>query len=331
MSLPSNKPDPYSAVAVPVAVDEAGELVRPDEADPDGSYRCPGCGADLIVRQGKLRRAHFAHRRGDGCSAESTLHRAAKRRLVQVLDEWLHGDGPRPCPSRPCPTFSCEGGIVQDVPADLSAVAEEVGLADGTIGDVVLYRDEAPCAVIEVVVTHSVGREKASRLGLPWFEVEAEAVLERPYWWVAVQDGLEPFRCPACSRRAEARHDEVRKVEARARMVAEELDVRLPPNPPYHSVAHECWRCGSEMLVYLWPGGGDHSVRRPPEPIPGTVQHRVTEGGGNYWANCCPSCSAVQGDYYLVRDNGDYAKVRELPQDASCGWSMIGAQQKRET
>lgn len=313
MSLPDELPNPHSAVAVPVAVDEDGTLVRPDEADAARSYRCPGCGADLILRQGELRRAHFAHRRGDGCSIESTLHRAAKRRLVQVVEEWLEDGGPRPCISRPCPDFSCDGGVVQDLPADVSGVAEEVRLEDGTIGDVVLYRGPDPCAVIEVAVTHAVDREKAARLGLPWFEVDAEAVLDRPYWWVAVQDGLEPFSCPACSRRAEARYAEVREAEARARTLAERLDVELPPSPPYGSAAHRCWRCGSAMLVHSWPGGGSHSARRPPDPIPGTVQHRVTEGGGNYWANCCPSCSAVQGDYYLARDNEDYAKVREWP------------------
>lgn len=200
MSSSGQPANPHSSIAVPVAVDKAGELVRPQDADPAGSYRCPGCGSELIVRQGELRRAHFAHRRGDGCSIESVLHRAAKRRLVQVVEQWLHSGGPRPCISRPCPLYTCDGGVVQDVPDDVTGVAEEVRLADGTIGDVVLYRDQSPCAVVEVMATHAVGREKAARLGLPWFEVEAEAVLERPYWWVAVQDGLEPFTCPACSR-----------------------------------------------------------------------------------------------------------------------------------
>lgn len=308
-----DEPDPHSAVAVPVAVDEAGALVRPVDADADGAYRCPGCGSDLVVRKGELRRAHFAHRRGEGCGTESVLHRAGKRRLVQVVEAWLDGTGPRPCISRPCPVWSCDGGVVQDLPADVTAVADEVRLADGTVGDVVLYRDDEPCAVVEVRVTHRVGREKAARLGVPWFEVEAEAVLDRPYWWVAEQDGLAPFTCPACARRAEVRGAAVREVGERAREVAERLGVSLPPSPPYRSVAHRCWRCGADMLAHAWPGGGDHSPRRPPDPVPSTVRHRVTEGGGNYWANCCPSCSAVQGDYYLARDNADYATVREAP------------------
>lgn len=316
MTLPE-APDPHSAKAVPVASAPDGSLVRPVDADPDASYRCPGCGSRLILRRGELRRAHFAHRRGDGCSAESALHRAAKRRIKQVVEQWLDGTGPRPCISRPCPTFTCDGGVVQDVPDDVTGVAEEVRLADGTIADVVLYRDEEPCAVIEVAVTHRVDRAKASRLDLPWFEVDATEVLDRPYWWVAAQDGLEPFTCPACSRRAEATHADVRNAEARARRVAEDLDLGLPPSPPYRFAAHECWRCGSEMVVFSWPGGGSHSARRPPEPIPSTVRHRVTDGGGNYWANCCPRCAAVQGDYYLARDNRDYAKVREILVDGS--------------
>lgn len=304
-------PDPHSARAVPVALAEDGSLVRPVDADPGTAYRCPGCGSELILRKGELRRTHFAHRRSDGCSPESALHRAAKHRIVQVVDEWIGGGGPPPCISRPCPAFSCDGGIVQDVPDDVTGVGVEVRLADGTIGDVVLYRGNEPCAVIEIAVTHRVDREKALRLGVPWFEVDAQEVLGRPYWWVAVQDGLEPFTCPACARRAEAEYAEIRDAEARARAVADRLDLGLPPSPPYRFVAHECWRCGSEMVVFSWPGGGGHSARRPPDPIPRSVRHRVTDGGGNYWANCCPRCSAVQGDYYLARDNRDYARVRE--------------------
>lgn len=303
--------DGHASVAVPMAVDEAGAWVRAADAHPERAYRCPGCGAPLILRQGERRRAHFAHRRGDGCSMESTLHRAAKRRLVEVVEAWLHAGGPRPCISRPCQRYSCDGGVVQDLPADVTGVAEEVRLPDGSVGDVVLYRGETPCVVIEVMATHSVDHEKARRMGLPWFEVEAEEVLERPYWWVTLQDGLQPFTCPMCADRAEARGAELRRVEARALRVVERLDVSLPPNPPYQAVAHECWRCGAEMLVYFWPDGGDHSARRPPDPIPHTVQHVVTDGAGNHWANCCPRCSVVQVDYHLARSNADYAMVRE--------------------
>jgi hypothetical protein len=203
--------------------------------------------------------------------------------------------------------------VVQDIPDNITHAAAEVRI-DGSVGDVVLYRGETPAAVVEVLATSRVSYEKANRFTVPWLELRAEDVLERPYWWVAVQDGLHPFTCPACAARTEERLAGLWDVQTRARLVAERQALPLPPSPPYFYVPHNCWRCGIEMVAFLWPGAG-HSPRRPPDPIPPTVQHRVTEGAGDYWANCCPRCSIVQGDYYLERDNPDFAMVRELPDD----------------
>jgi predicted RNA-binding Zn-ribbon protein involved in translation (DUF1610 family) len=302
--------------AVPLGLAPDGSLVRPEYAFERVAYRCPGCGRDVVLRRGELRRPHFAHRSGEGCSTESVLHRSAKAELLRVISEWKAGAGPRPCVSRPCPRYACDGGVVQDVPDDVTHAIAEVRLPGGMIGDVVLYRGDAVAAVVEIVATHHVDDEKARRFTVPWMELRAEDVLDRPYWWVASQDGMQPFACPVCVARAEARASGLREIRGRAFLVAERLRVPLPPSPPYHSVAHLCWRCGSEMVAFLWPGGGQHSARRPPDPIPSTVQHRVTEGAGDYWANCCPRCAAVQGHYYLARDNADFARVRELPDDA---------------
>jgi hypothetical protein len=39
----------------------------------------------------------------------------------------------------------------------------------------------------------------------------------------------------------------------------------------------------------------------------------ATEGyGAEYWANCCPSCHAVQGDWHLRTGNAEYARARAL-------------------
>jgi predicted RNA-binding Zn-ribbon protein involved in translation (DUF1610 family) len=302
-----------------VAVSAGGSLVRPHDAVQDQPYRCPGCGADVVLRRGKVRRPHFAHRGGEGCSSESTLHRAAKAQLLHVVEAWKAGVAPRPCISRSCPRYDCDGGVVQDLPDDITHAAAEVRVAGGLVADVALYRGDKLAALIEVLVTSRVGDEKARRFADPWVELRAEDVLDRPYWWVAVQDGLQPFRCPSCAKRAAVHRLELTEIRSRALRVAERQKLLLPPSPPYQYVPHVCWRCGVEMLAYLWPGGSDHSTRRPPEPVPDTVQHQVTEGGGNYWANCCPSCSTVQGDYYLSRDNVDFARVRDL--SASGGYA----------
>jgi hypothetical protein len=235
--------------------------------------------------------------------------------LLQVIEAWKSSGGPRPCISRTCPDYRCEGAIVQDLPDTVTHAASEVRLRDGTIVDVVLFRGETPAAAIEIVVTHRVSHEKAARLSLPWIELSAEDVLDRPYWWVAIQDGLQGFSCPTCSERNEGSVRTLAEIQGRALLIAERLEYRLPPSPPYHYAPHTCWRCRSEMLAFVWPGSGNHSVRRPPDPIPFSVQHRATDGAGNYWANCCLACSAVQGDFYLLRDNPDFMVVRELSEN----------------
>ncbi len=299
---------------VPVARSSNGDFVRPDEAEKTGKYTCPGCGEVVVLRGGDRRRTHFAHRRAS-CSPDSVVHRAAKARIIQVIEEWKTGRGPRPSVSRPCIRYDCDGGVVQDLPDDVTGARSEVRLPSGLVGDVVLYRGSEPAVVVELLVTSRVSREKAARFLLPWVELEAQAVLDRPYWWVAVQDGLHSFRCPTCVRRESDRGSDLSVIRDGARQLAERADLEISGNAHYHAIPHTCWSCSSEILVYAWKGAGTHSPRRPPEPIPGTVQHRVTEGAGNYWANCCPRCSAVQGDYYLVEENAEYGLVREALDD----------------
>lgn len=288
-------------------------MVRPLDADPHTAYTCPGCDAPLLLRRSTVRRSHFAHRGGDGCSTESVLHRAAKELVVRVITEWKREDGPRPSVSRPCPRWSCDGGVVQDLPDDITHASAEVRMPDGSIADVMLYRGREPAAVVEIVATHAVDSEKALRMRIPWVELDAEELIDRPYWWIAVQDGLRPFSCPRCRARGAVVRDEVAEIHARARAVAERAGLELPPSPPYLSAPHRCWRCTAEMVVHLWPGGGGHSQRRPPDPLPSTVRLCATEGyGAEYWANGCPVCYAVQGDWHLRRGNADYVRLAEL-------------------
>jgi len=303
----------HSPLAIPFGLAPDGSLVAPWDADPTQPYACPGCGTALVLRRSEVRRSHFAHRRGEGCSAESVLHRAAKQLVVRVVTEWVAGTGPRPAIARPCPTWSCDGGVVQDLPDDITEARAEARLPDGSVADVVLLRGDEPACVVEILVTHAVDPEKATRMRLPWVELGAHDLLDRPYWWVALQDGLRPFVCPRCAARGATRDEEIAAIQARAAAVAKHTGQAIPPSPPYRFAPHPCWRCGLEMVVYQWPGGGGHSRRGPPEPRPATIRLCATEGyGAEYWANCCPACHAVQGDWHLQRGNPDYARLVEL-------------------
>jgi hypothetical protein len=62
-------------------------------ADKGPDYLCPGCGAALILRKGRVRIHHFAHRPPVGCAwslGETTAHLEAKLALKEALDPRCH-------------------------------------------------------------------------------------------------------------------------------------------------------------------------------------------------------------------------------------------------
>lgn len=66
---------------IPIAQTQAGVLVVPSCSKKEGPFKCLECSGDFILKQGKIKVFHFAHRHlSPGCSGggESALHRAGK-------------------------------------------------------------------------------------------------------------------------------------------------------------------------------------------------------------------------------------------------------------
>ena len=62
---------PYEAVDI-----EAAQRGRP--------HFCFGCHREMVIKQGRKKRWHFAHKAGDGkCETDKTLHEAAKAFICQ--------------------------------------------------------------------------------------------------------------------------------------------------------------------------------------------------------------------------------------------------------
>jgi len=69
------------------ANDGDGRLINVSEALHGKIYYCPYCGAEMIPRQGKIRRWHFAHKSNlENCSYESYLHKIAKKKIKEIFD-----------------------------------------------------------------------------------------------------------------------------------------------------------------------------------------------------------------------------------------------------
>lgn len=67
--------------------EDQGEAVHINAAEKGISYKCLGCDAPMIARQGNIRTHHFAHaaRTGHACSPETVLHINSKHQLAAVL------------------------------------------------------------------------------------------------------------------------------------------------------------------------------------------------------------------------------------------------------
>lgn len=81
--------------------------------------------------------------------------------------------------------------------------------------------------------------------------------------------------------------------------------VVLPAGYAYRYAPYQCWKCGTQIVIYKWCDNSliEGEIEKPPEPIPHTIQERSTNmSNETYWANTCPHCKSVQGDFYISNE-----------------------------
>lgn len=187
---------------IPYARGRGLDLVHRSAAVPGEEYRCPGCGERLSVRDGDVRRKHYAHDFGRPCSPETVIHKTAKliaSEWVKPLyslppddDEWISDWSAiliyrcANCGKTECQAllpFKC----MQDASNDCEFFAVVEHRHHGYTPDVcVQVRDyygselgPSRCLIgIEVRVTHAVEEKHVGR-DLPWIEVDGAEVVSR--------------------------------------------------------------------------------------------------------------------------------------------------------
>jgi len=159
----------------------------PPRARPETT--CPICDKSVILKLGRRRVHHAAHRSDDACPARhpetadhinAKFHLAAELRRVGALALLEKCTEPLSAPAR-FPAQTCAQTRARPWCPGWDEVVVEERL--GTLRpDLQLRREGQPVAAIEVLFSHAVPEEKAvalAALGVPWIEVSTGDVLGR--------------------------------------------------------------------------------------------------------------------------------------------------------
>jgi len=295
-------------IKIRMAVDDQGKLTRIDDATRENKYFCPACKMPLIVRKGDIKIHHFAHKSCNFCSQETVIHKTAKLLLQKLVSDWKNEIAPPPKVNRKCQI--CHATIQQPLPDKVQSAVLEVTLSDGSIIDVALMGSEKVLAGIEVKVTHEVNSEKAESLPIPFIEIDGYSFVENPNEINVLQDKFNPITCESCK-------DKFRRFKLNAIEVSKQTNIDLPTEY-YRFGISNCWKCNKTILVFTWP---DHTLfstkGSDKKPRPATIQWKYSKmAGSSYWANCCPYCNSIQGDFFLhAEPEGPFFGLNEVKDD----------------
>ena len=288
---------------VPLAFDDEKKLYDPEAAEKGKRYFCPACQDTVILRKGKIKTPHFAHKVSETCNQETIIHKTAKQLIVDVISDWKSDKTNAPVLKRTCEI--CRQSKDQPLPDKVECAMLEYKMSDGFIVDVALMVENEPAAAIEIRVSHAVDENKAELLSVPFIELEGQKVVENPTVFEPIQDHFLSFTCRTC-KQAKARF------QVKVKEIAKQTGIELPVHY-YRYGFCKCWKCKREIIVFAWPKDSEWDNSQPRvRPMPQTIQYRYSKTvGGRYWVNTCPRCKSIQGDFFLFfGSDGPFFGVR---------------------
>ena len=165
-------------IRYPMAYQPPYQVAHISQAEKGQTYLCLGCDEEMIPRQGKIKRHHFAHKAGmERCDPDNTLHETAKAAICQGF-LLAQERGEDYLIEFPCER--CREQISTNVALLRAGIATERAAVDGTRSDLVITKEDgkSPRIIIEIVVHHDIeeGTEQRYRdAGIPVVRV-------RPTW-----------------------------------------------------------------------------------------------------------------------------------------------------
>lgn len=191
---------------------------------------CPVCNASVVMKLGKQRIHHYAHKTDGPCAThegESALHLNTKFYLYTQLRTAHALTIEQPCTARP----ECRNVTSQVWVRNWDAIAVEYRL-DPYRPDIALFRQGTIIAAVEIVVSHPVGEQKERFFReeqIPWIEVNGSYSVYsgRSRWFsnqpLRIRGGrgsIPAWQCDACTT---AQEEERQLREQRQRWIAERM------------------------------------------------------------------------------------------------------------
>lgn len=214
-------------VLYPVALNSHQTLVSAVTAEKGQDYSCIECGQRMIVRQGKIRVEHFAHYTSTvTCNGESALHKAGKAMIKQMIQGGIER-GEKILLKPRCKVCGRINKI-DDFPIGWDSVELEYSLRlpDRLIRpDIVVFKDNYPSLLIEVVVSHAPEDDAIESLKkyLKQDDTQPLSLLVVPINWHSPLFTEEPciegrfelsaYDCPHCKEVAEQKEKERQEQE----------------------------------------------------------------------------------------------------------------------
>lgn len=301
--------------ATPYAINREQRLIHARTAPRDAHYSCPRCGDEVILRRGKIKIAHFAHKAESACTSETIAHKTAKLLICQAFSDWKSGNGQELIVEVGCNFHQYCNNTVKYPIRDKVTAAHIEYLIGSHRADVMFTKGDNPVLAIEVKVSHAVDEQKAKTLPVYFIEVDAEDVINDP---LVLQD-IRHKRNQGYPTDSERQHNwkaehrtcsyckkGMREFEEAKRRIARDCGVTYD-NQKYEVGIDRCYRCKKPILRFSWKNHESWSTKRPPQPAPRTVQYKYSRTVGHkYWVNTCPYCGAIQGDFYSYETAWDF-------------------------
>lgn len=217
--------------------EDTNEYEPPFSANKKNKYKCPSCEKKVIIKQGKIKKHHFAHCKSiSPCfyydrPSEHEKHKAAKSFMKYLLDHKKHIIINRYC--KYCEQRNseyCEGILCLEITEkyyceNINAMIEhsfyynasnktaDVALVEN--GNIVKY-------IFEICYTHKTREEDRPE---PWVEINAEYLLNHEYGKdnnIIYMECIRDYKCDTCVDYAENRKQQYLLQQEKERLEEEQ-------------------------------------------------------------------------------------------------------------